>query len=100
MTVLYVAGPMTGLPDHNYPAFFAAEASLREAGYEVLNPARNPGPEWVDYMRQGLRDVLVSDGLALLPGWLTSKGARLEVRVALDLDLPCQPLGEWLPWVP
>ena len=29
---LYVAGPMTGLPDYNYPAFDGAAALLAERG--------------------------------------------------------------------
>ena len=41
MTVLYIAGPMSGWPESNYPLFHAAEEILREAGYEVINPARN-----------------------------------------------------------
>ena len=44
MTRVYIAGPMTGLPDFNYPAFNAAAAKLRALGLEVLNPAENPPP--------------------------------------------------------
>ena len=40
---IYIAGPMTGLPDSNYPAFHAAEARLQALGHEPHNPARNPG---------------------------------------------------------
>ena len=39
--IVYIAGPMTGLPDLNYPAFNAAEEALTAAGHAVLNPARN-----------------------------------------------------------
>ena len=34
---VYVAGPMTGLPEFNYPAFFAAEEYLRSHGAKVMN---------------------------------------------------------------
>lgn len=36
---LYISGPMTDMPNHNYLAFNEAAKQLREAGYEVLNPA-------------------------------------------------------------
>lgn len=103
-TTIYVAGPMTGLPDYNYPAFNAAAEQLRAAGYAVLNPVdsekHNPTPGtpqgWDWYMRHALRMVLNVDGLAVLPGWESSKGALLEVDVARALALTVRPLDAWL----
>lgn len=102
--ILYVAGPMTGIPEFNYPAFHAAASLLRVRGFGVLNPAdsedQNPTPgtpqEWDWYMRHALRMVLRAEGLALLDGWEASKGATLEVTVATALQLPCRPLEGWL----
>ena len=37
MKRIYIAGPMTGLPDFNYPAFNAAAARMRALGFEVEN---------------------------------------------------------------
>ena len=103
-TTLYVAGPMTGLPKYNYPAFDAAERQLLAAGFEVLNPTTiekyNPTPgtpqQWDWYMRHALRMVLDASGLAVLPGWENSRGARLEVEVADALGMTVQPVGRWL----
>lgn len=79
MKHIYIAGPMTGLPDFNYPAFHAEAARLRALGYHVENPAENPEQEtWSGYMRQALRQMLTCDCVALLPGWANSKGATLE----------------------
>jgi hypothetical protein len=36
---IYLAGPMAGMPDHNFPAFNAKAAQLRALGHEVYNPA-------------------------------------------------------------
>ena len=36
---IYCSGPMTGVPDHNRPAFDAAAKRLREQGHFVINPA-------------------------------------------------------------
>lgn len=97
---VYIAGPMTGLPDFNYPAFFAAADMLAAAGYEPINPARTEGREdcstWLDYMRASLHDIATADGIALLPGWGDSRGAVLESHLGRDLGLPVQPLDAWL----
>ena len=95
---LYISGPMEGIVDLNFPAFMEAEALLREKGYEVLNPARhgkgNEGKAY--YMRRAFHDVLAADGLALLPGWGTSVGARAEVTVAESLNLDVRVIVDWL----
>lgn len=96
---LYIAGPMTGLPEFNRPAFFTAAEQLEAAGYDVVNPARrevDPAKTWADYMRDGIRDVLEVDGVALLPGWRDSRGAQLEVHVAEALGLHCATVRVWL----
>jgi Domain of unknown function (DUF4406) len=97
---LYIAGPMTGLTQLNYPAFNAAEAALRTAGHDPINPARTEGREdcasWLDYMRASLRDLADADGVALLPDWKTSRGARLEEHIARALCLPTREIDAWL----
>lgn len=97
MTRIYIAGPMTGLPEYNYPAFHAAAAKLRAIGYEVENPAENPEqPSWQHYMRLAVRQLASCDAVALLPGWEHSRGAKEEFRLAQVLGIECKPLMDWL----
>lgn len=87
---VYLCGPMTGLPDNNYPAFHAMAAELRAAGYEVENPAENEPPAcgtWAGWMRLGIAQLMQCDGIFLLPGWHKSKGAAIERRLASELGL-------------
>ena len=54
----YISGPMTGLPDLNFPAFHEAAAYLRAKGFDVINPAehdQSPGLEWHEYLRKDIR---------------------------------------------
>ena len=98
--MVYLSGPMTGYPEHNFPAFFDAEARLESHGHKVTNPARlnSIGTPWDQCMRIDLRLLLDPQvtGLAFLPGWETSHGARLEVLVADGLGLPTGSVDEWL----
>jgi hypothetical protein len=87
---LYLAGPMTGIPDLNFPAFHAAAARLRASGHDVVNPAEinsDPNAKWVDCMRQDIAQLVTCHGIALLPGWEKSKGARLERHIANQLGM-------------
>lgn len=98
---IYVAGPMTNLPEFNYPAFYAAEEQLRAAGHErVVNPATlgdgGTGRPWGFYMRQGITGLLTCTEVALLPGWEYSPGANLEVHIAQSLKMVVAPLDWWL----
>ncbi|MHA3905169.1 DUF4406 domain-containing protein [Castellaniella sp. WN] len=87
---IYIAGPMTGLPDMNFPAFHAAAEKLRADGFDVVNPAEiNPDPEtaWTDCMRRDIVALMDCDSILMLPGWPTSRGASLEFRIAFDLGM-------------
>lgn len=87
---IYIAGPMTGLPDFNFPAFNAMALHLRSLGFEALNPAELGMPNglpWCTYMRPALGLLLRSDSVMLLNGWTSSKGAKLEWTVAQALQM-------------
>lgn len=97
MKTLYIAGPMTGIEDWNYPAFNKAQKQLEEAGYTVLNPARQPdGLEYAEYLQRALADVFECDAIALLPGWVGSPGARAEVALADALKKEASLVRAWL----
>ena len=104
MTVVYVAGPMSGIPEFNFPAFVEAEKKLADAGYDVISPTAKGKPEgdqydgarpyeW--YVREDLKMLLEADGVALLPGAQNSRGARMERQVAEFLKMPVGSVDEW-----
>ena len=100
LPILYIAGPMSNLPDLNYPAFHTAAAQLRRAGFTVLNPAEsdapNANPSWADWMRLAIAQVIQADGIALLPGWRESRGAQVENELAKDLGMKRDTVRGWL----
>lgn len=89
--VVYLAGPMSGLPEFNYPAFHAKAAELRAQGVDVRNPAENDagsaGKSWEFYMRLALKSLLECDEIHMLPGWRASRGAKIEWFVADTLSM-------------
>lgn len=91
MKRVYLAGPMTGIEDNNYPAFHKAAADLRAKGYHVENPAEvkaDPPPTtWDGWMRLALAQLITCDAIAMLPGWYESRGAKIEHRLALGLHM-------------
>jgi hypothetical protein len=108
--VVYIAGPMTGLPQFNVPLFDRQAARLRAIGYTVVSPAELDSQPVRDYALKSIdgkldqhnkiegetwgdmlaRDVKVIsdqvDAICVLPNWYKSRGARLETFVALLCD--------------
>lgn len=85
MNRAYLSGPMTGLPDLNFPAFHSAAAQLRAQGIEVVSPAeinQDPDTPWHQCMRIDIRALCDCDTIVLLPGWEKSNGAHLELHIA------------------
>lgn len=109
---IYLAGPMTGHPDFNFPEFDAAAAKLREQGHEVFSPAENDrdngfhpqgmtGHEDLSAHGYSLRQALLEDVswickhaemLVFLPGSYKSRGATAEIYLANALRIPVFPL--------
>lgn len=109
---VYIAGPMQGIPNFNFPRFNAVAAAFRASGHSVFNPAEK------DIERHGgvniskgndsgslavakeahafsLRQALSEDcayicgpcdTIVLLPGWEKSNGAQAEHRLAVALQ--------------
>ena len=87
----YIAGPMSGLPDYNFPEFHKAARQWRSYGYEVVSPAERHGGDqtlpYRHYIEASIDDVRTVDVVALLPGWEFSKGARMERAIAEALGI-------------
>jgi hypothetical protein len=97
MPRVYLSGPMTGLPDLNFPAFHAEADRLRGLGYEVVNPAEiNPDAAmpWNECMRADIKALCDCDVIALLPGWGASTGAHLELHIAHRIGLQVKTVDE------
>jgi len=88
---VYLSGPMTGIKNYNKEAFANAEVQWRENGHDVFNPYDmsivHPHFTYQQYMGIDLKMLCDCDAIALLPGWNTSKGCRIEVYTAIKLGL-------------
>lgn len=87
---IYIAGPMTGYPELNFPAFHAEAKRLRGFGFDVVNPAEinvDPAAGWASCMRADIAQLVTCNAIAYLPGWEKSRGAQLEHQIAMSLGM-------------
>jgi hypothetical protein len=119
---IYLAGPMRGYKDFNFPLFNLYAKNLRAGGHSVFNPAESDVTQWgVEDLKTAtgdegevakrlgyegntlaricfLKDTQYickhADAVALMPGWEKSKGANAEKALAEALGLEVMFLGE------
>lgn len=87
---IYVAGPMTGYTNLNFPAFNFVADGLRSVGWTVVNPAElNVGiqNDWKACMVEDIKHLMECDAIFMLNGWKKSKGASLEHHIAKELGM-------------
>lgn len=80
MIGVYIAGPMTGLPELNRPAFYSAAAKLNSIeGVYSINPAVLPDcmPD-AKYLPICMAMIEAADAVYMLEGYELSIGARAE----------------------
>ena len=105
----YLAGPMTGIPQFNIPAFDEAADKLRSFDYEIISPAERDTYEtraaalaspdgdhdgglataetYGDMLARDMKIIADEiDGIILLPGWEASRGACIEAYIGLQFD--------------
>lgn len=104
----YLAGPMTGIPQSNFPRFDYVAEVLREKGYNIISPAELDDPVTraaalaspdgvLDRIEdKGYEDFLARDlvivslptcvGGIFIEGWQNSRGARGESWVLQFLN--------------
>lgn len=90
MKKLYIAGPMTGIPEKNFPLFNEAERFYDDQ-YEVLNPAKltvHCPDDHQEIIRIDVEAVLSCDAIAMLPTWYDSVGANAEHALAVWRKIP------------
>jgi hypothetical protein len=94
---LYISGPMTSIPDFNYPLFNSCAEFFRDMDYTVYSPAEiddgmqigqavEEAKPWQYYMTKAIELQMKSNAWVGLPNWYRSKGAKREFDLAVDLQ--------------
>lgn len=106
MSKIYIAGPMSGIPEFNFPLFNSRAYRLRREGWTVFNPAEKEsenlseeslvdgdpvlaaegGFNFRDVYTWDVSKVIEADAIYMLPGWENSPGARGEHAVAVAMQ--------------
>lgn len=93
----YLAGPMSGYPEYNFPLFEAVTAVLHSAKISILSPHEidhGETPEtrgslpYQTYIDAGIKMLEACQGIILLPGWPQSSGSCNELSRSIDLGMP------------
>ena len=104
----YMGGPMSGIPEYNFPFFKAMTQLFRDNGYDIITPveiARDLRGDPIVRKEVGMKegqiplrnDFLMFDaecvlkkshGVIMLPNWRESTGAVMEAAAAIAVGKP------------
>lgn len=91
MKKIYLSGAVTGHDiDQVRAKFDQAEQDMTKLGYIAINPLKNGlniGDEWKKHMVRDIETLFECQAIYLLPDYKTSRGARIEEFIAIELGL-------------
>lgn len=93
---VYIAGKVTGEDREQCAEKFARwEAVLQAKNYRTVNPMHLVGEdvEWDKAMRVCIAELMKCDLILLLPDWMYSAGATIELELAASMGINVLPRG-------
>ncbi len=92
MNRCYIAGQITGLDEKEYILNFAeAKREVKWRGYDPVSPLdlfHKKDSTWEDYLKKDIASLLYCEAVYALRNWQQSKGAKIEVSLAMQLNIP------------
>ena len=108
MTTVYIATPITGVPEQNLPMVREIAKALESMGFSPIVPHDIDAPDHpgecpeadtypgvtgqehggLCYLKEDLRVMLECGMVVAAPGWSKSRGATVEVELAKKVGIP------------
>lgn len=85
--MIYISGPMSNCENLNREEFQRVEDPLKAKGHSVINPHKlgHKTDNWITCMKTDIVALMECDSIYMLKGWHKSKGAKLELFIAMAL---------------
>lgn len=97
---LYISGPMTGYDNDNIRAFSECAKNILHYYKFRSNPLFTEivvphevtkdmpkDSSWQEFLKADIKALVDCDAIMMMEGWADSKGARLELHIALELGM-------------
>lgn len=89
----YISGAISSIPnfDDVKKMFREAERQLEQLGYVPVSPLNSGLPKeatWGEHMKADTAMLCTCDFVVFLPTWRNSRGAKSEMRNAIDFGMP------------
>lgn len=87
---IYISGKISGIENKAFEIFERAEEKLKLEGFDVVNPMKinhQHDNSWESYMKEDIKSLCDCDAIYMLNNWSDSKGAKIELDLAMSLGL-------------